>query len=68
MLLSSNHSPQGKRKDAFTSVAIAVCIIGQNEMENQSFAHIQAALKRIIAITTASSTGLMVSSDDHLAN
>ena len=68
MLLSSNHSPQGKRKDAFTSVAIAVCIIGQNEMENQSFDHFQTALKCIIATTIASSTGLMVITDPQLAH
>jgi hypothetical protein len=68
MLLSSNDSPQGKRKDAFTSVAIAVCIIGQNAMENQSFDHNQAAFKCIIANSIATSTGHMVITDHHLAH
>jgi len=46
MLHSSKESPQGKRKDAFTSVAIAVCLVGQNAMQNTSFKHIQAEVKR----------------------
>ena len=67
MLLSSNAFPQGKRKDAFTSVAIAVCIIGQIAIENHSLDRIQAALERIIEITFASSTGLVVITDPQLA-
>ncbi len=68
MLLSSNDSPQGKSKDAFTSVAIAVWVDGQNAMQNYSFKHNQAALRCIIAITIASSTGLVVISDPQLAH
>ena len=67
MLHSSNTLPP-ETKDAFTSVAIAVCIIGQIAMENQSFDHIQAALKCIIANTIASSTGLVVISDLQIAH
>ena len=37
MLLSSSTSPQRKTKDAFTSVAVAVCIIGRIAMENPFF-------------------------------
>jgi hypothetical protein len=67
MLLSSNSLPP-KKKDAFTSVAIAVCIIGQIAMENQSFDHIQAAPKCNIANTIASSTGLVVITDPQIAH
>jgi divalent metal cation (Fe/Co/Zn/Cd) transporter len=67
MLLSSNSLPP-KKKDAFTSVAIAVCIIGQIAMENHSFDHIQAALKCIIAISIAPSIGRMVITDLQLAH
>ena len=67
MLHSSNTLPP-ETKDAFTSVAITVCIIGQIAMENQSFNHIQAALKRIIASTIASSTRLMVITDPQIAH
>ena len=68
MLLSSNDSLQGKSKDAFTGVGIAVCIIGQIAVQNQSFDYIHAALKCIIAIPIASSTGLVVISDPQLAH
>jgi hypothetical protein len=54
VLLSSNASTR-KKKDAFTSVAIAVWRDGQIAMQNNAFGHIQAALKCIIAITIASS-------------
>ena len=54
MLHSSNKLPP-ERKDAFSSVGFAACIIGQIAMENQSFDHILAALKCIIANTIASS-------------
>ncbi len=67
MLHSSNKLPPEK-KDAFTSVGIAVCIIGQIAMENQSFDHIQAALKCIIASTIACSTRLMVITDPQIAH
>jgi hypothetical protein len=63
MLHSSNTLPP-ETKDAFTSVAIAACIIGQIAVENQSFDHVQAALKCIIAI----STGLTVISDPQIAH
>ncbi len=63
MLHSSNTLPP-EREDAFTSVAIAVCIIGQIAVENQSFDHVQAALKCIIAI----STGLTVIADLQIAH
>ena len=68
MLHSSNAFLQLKRKDAFTSVAIAAYIIGQIATENQSFEHIQAALNCIIAITIASSTGLVVSTNHQIAH
>jgi hypothetical protein len=68
MLHSSKESPQRKRKDAFTSVAIAVCIIGQNTMKNHTFDNIQAALKCLIADTIASSTGLIVIADPQIAH
>jgi hypothetical protein len=61
-------SPQGKRKDAFTSVAIAICIIGQIAVQNQAFDHIQAALMCLFADSLASSTGLMVIIDPQLAH
>ena len=67
MLLSFNTSPQRKRKDAFTSVAIAVCLDGQNAMQNHALDNIQVALKCIIAISIASSTGLMVITDSQIA-
>ena len=68
MLLSSNDSPQGKSKDAFTSVAIAVWVDGQNAMQNHSLEHNPAALKCIIAISISSSIGLMVISDHQIAH
>ena len=68
MLLSSNHSPQGKRKDAFTSVAIVVCRDGPIAMQNNTLDRIQAALKYILAITIASSVGLRVISDPQIAH
>lgn len=68
MLHSSKESPQGKGRDAFESVAIAVCIIGQIAIENQSFDLIHPALKCLSAITIASSTGLMVITDRQIAH
>jgi hypothetical protein len=68
MLLSSNHSPQGKRADAFASVAIAVCLDGQIAMQNQAFDHIQAALMCLFADSLASSTGLVVIVDHQIAH
>ena len=68
MRLSSNDSLQGKRKDAFTSVALAVCASGQIAVQNQSCDSIQAALKCLIAITIASSIGLMVITDPQIAH
>ena len=65
---SSKVSPQRKRTDAFTSVAIAVCIIGQFAMENQSFDRNPAALRCLIAISFASSTGLMVVTELQIAH
>ena len=50
------------------SVAIAVCINGQNAMQNHSFEHNPAALKCIIALIIASSIGLLVISDHQLAH
>jgi hypothetical protein len=67
MLHSSNSLPP-KKKDAFSSVAIAVCLDGQICAKNHSFDHIQAALECIIAITIASSTGLVVISDHQIAH
>ena len=67
MLHSSNTLPP-EREDAFTSVAIAVCIIGQIAMENQSFDHSQTALKCIIANTIATSTGHIVIADHQIAH
>ncbi len=67
MLHSSNTLPP-ETKDAFTSVAIAVCIIGQIAMENQSFDHIQAAPKCLIANSIAPSTGLVVITDPQIAH
>ena len=63
MLYSSNAFLQLKRKDAFTSVASAICTFGQIAIENHSFDHIHAALKCIIANTIASSSGLVVTAD-----
>ena len=63
MLLSSNASPRNK-KDAFTGVAIAVCISGQIAIQNPSCDYIQEALKCFIA----SSIGLVVISDPQLAH
>ena len=68
MRLSSNDSLQGKRKDAFTSVAFVVCASGQIAVQNQSFDSIQAALKCLNAITIASSIGLMVITDPQIAH
>ena len=68
MLHSSNAFLQLKRKDAFTSVAIAACIIGQIATENQSFNHIHAALKCFIANTIVSSIGLVVIAEPQIAH
>ena len=68
MRLSSSDSLQGKKKDAFTSVAFAVCASGQIAVQNQSFDSIQAALKCIIATAIASSTGLVVVTDPQIAH
>ena len=68
MLHSSNTSPQRKRKDAFTSVAIAVCLDRQNATQNHALASLQAAVECIIAITIASSIGLVVIIDPQLAH
>jgi len=67
LLLSSNAFRRIK-KDAFSSVAIAACINGQIATQNQLPERFQASLKRIIAITAASSIVLIDISDHQLAH
>ena len=67
MLLSRSQLPP-ERKDAFTSVAIAACIDTQNTLQIETLEPISAALKCIIALTIASSVGLVVIADHQLAH
>ncbi len=67
MLLSRSSLPQ-EREDAFTSVAIAACIDTQNTLRIETLEPISVALKCIIALTIASSVGLMVIIDHQITH
>ncbi len=54
-LVGSHDSLQGKRKDAFTSVAVVVCLDGQISVPNQFLVRLQDASRCIIANSIASS-------------
>ncbi len=67
MLLNRRSLPP-EREDAFTSVAIAACIDGQNLLKIETLKPISAALKSKFASTIASSLGLAVITEPQIAH